>query len=100
VLFNVSQFYVVPIFFKVLNETTAVHVRALRSFKDQMGLNRKTGEEYLITLADMESFIPEVYEEIIGEVDIITLTSRQYCVIENPLGKTVGKNLLFEEKGY
>jgi hypothetical protein len=36
----------------------------------------------------MESFIPEVYEEIIGEVDIITLTSRQYCVIENPLGKT------------
>jgi major vault protein len=52
-----------------------------------MGINRKTGEEYLITLADMESFIPEVYEEVVGDVGITTLTSRQYCVILNPIGK-------------
>ena len=54
-----------------------------------MGINRKTGEEYLITLEDMESFIPEVYEEIVGEVPIITLTSRQYCVILNPIGNSL-----------
>ena len=71
---------------QVLTETSAVHVRALRTFKDQMGINRKTGEEYLITLEDMESFIPEVYEEVVGEVTIITLTSRQYCIILNPIG--------------
>ena len=52
----------------------------------QMGINRKNGEEYLITLADMESFIPEVYEQIVGEIAIVTLTSRQYCVIQNPVG--------------
>ncbi len=51
-----------------------------------MGINRKNGEEYLITLQDMESFIPEVYEEILGDIQITTLTSRQYCVIVNPIG--------------
>lgn len=70
----------------VLTETTAVQVQALKSFKDQLGMNRKNGEEYLITLADMESFIPEVYEKIVGIVDITILTSRQYCVILNPIG--------------
>ena len=70
----------------VLTEVSALHVRAVRSFKDQLGINRKNGEEYLITLQDMESFIPEVYEEIVGEIFITTLTSRQYCVIVNPIG--------------
>ncbi len=70
----------------ILTEKTAVHVKALRSCTDQLGIKRKSGEEYLITLNDMESFIPDVYEEIIGQVSITTLTSREYCVVENPLG--------------
>ena len=70
----------------VLTDKTAVHVRALRSITDQMGKARKNGEEYLITLEDMETHIAEVHEEIVGIVHITTLTSRQYCVILNPVG--------------
>ena len=70
----------------VLTEKTAVRVRALRSCTDQLGIKRKSGEEYLITLDDMESFIPDVCEEIVGRVEITTLTSREYCVVVNPIG--------------
>ncbi len=70
----------------VLTEKTAVRVRALRSCTDQLGVKRKSGEEYLITLDDMESFIPDVYEEIVGQVNITTLTSREFCVVVNPIG--------------
>ncbi len=70
----------------ILTEKKAVKVKALQSSTDQLGIQRKSGEEYLITLDDMESFIPDVHEEIVGHVRITTLTSRQYCVVENPIG--------------
>ncbi len=70
----------------VLNDKTAVHVKALKSFTDQMGVRRKNGEEYLITLKEVEAFIPDVYEEVVGNVNITTLSVRQYCVIVNPIG--------------
>ena len=70
----------------VLTDKIAVHVIAKKTFKDQLGIKRKNGEQYLITLNDMESFIPDVYEEVVGAVQIITLTERQYCVILNPIG--------------
>jgi major vault protein len=71
----------------ILSDKTAVHVKALRSFSDQSGIRRKNGEEYLITLREMESFISDVYEEVVGMVNITTLTVRQYCVIVNPHGE-------------
>merc|ERR1712061_495832 len=77
----------------ILTEKMAIEVRALKSFKDQLGKNRKNGEEYIITHDDMESHIPDVYEEVKGSVHITTLTSRQYCIILNPVGLD-GKNQL------
>ena len=71
----------------MLTDKIAIHVRALKSFKDQLGKSRKYGEEYLITLEDMESYIPDVYEKAVNVVYITTLTSRQYCVILNPMGE-------------
>lgn len=68
----------------VLTEKTAVHLRALKGFVDQTGVRRKAGEEYLITIDQIESFIPDVYEEVEGEVDVTTLSSLQYCVILDP----------------
>jgi major vault protein len=81
----------------ILTEKTAVHVRALKSFTDQMLKARKNGEEYLITLENMESHIPDVHEAVVGIVQITTLTSRQYCVILNPIGEE-GKPLLGHKK--
>jgi len=81
----------------ILTEKTAIHVKALKSFKDQLGKQRKNGEEYLITLKDMECFIPDVYEETISIVNITTLTSREYCVVLNPVNEN-GKPQLGHKK--
>ncbi|PVD32862.1 hypothetical protein C0Q70_08309 [Pomacea canaliculata] len=68
----------------VLTDKKALHMRALRTFKDDFGVTRKNGEEWLITLKDTETHIPNVYEEVVGVVNITTLNNRQYCVILDP----------------
>ena len=70
-----------------LTDKLAVHVAANQSFKDEnLGKMRKSGEEYLVTAADCETFIPDVYERVVTSVEITTLTNRQYAVIVNPVG--------------
>jgi len=63
----------------------ALHMRCLRSFTDFLNVERKNGEEWLIKMSDTETHICGVYEEVVGVVNITTLTSRQYCVILNPV---------------
>uniref|UniRef100_A0A7N8XPT1 Major vault protein n=1 Tax=Mastacembelus armatus TaxID=205130 RepID=A0A7N8XPT1_9TELE len=70
----------------ILTDKKALHVRALRPFKDAGGRERRTGEEWLVTIADREAHIPSVSEEVVGVVDVTTLSSRQYCVILEPVG--------------
>jgi major vault protein len=43
-------------------------------------------------MADAETHIPDVYEQIVGEVKITSLTNRQYCVVLDPWKH--GKQLL------
>jgi len=69
----------------VLTEKKALHMRALRTYKDDFGVIRKNGEEWLIKMSNTETHIPNVYEEVVGVVDITTLTNRQYCVILDPV---------------
>ncbi|XP_070703289.1 major vault protein [Pempheris klunzingeri] len=70
----------------ILTDKKALHVRALRPFKDTGGRDRRTGEEWLVTMADREAHIPSVAEEVVGVVDVTTLSSRQYCVVLDPVG--------------
>jgi len=39
-------------------------MKALRTFKDDFGLVRKNGEEWLIKMANTETHIPNVYEQV------------------------------------
>jgi len=71
----------------ILTERSAIHVRALRTFTDVYKKERKAGEEWLITSAHSDTHIPDVYEQIIGEVPKKTLTNRHYCVVLDPLGE-------------
>ena len=48
----------------VLTEKKALHMRSLRTFKDDFGIVRKNGEEWLIKMSDTETHIPNVYEEV------------------------------------
>ncbi|XP_052073495.1 major vault protein-like [Mytilus californianus] len=68
----------------VLTDKKALHMISLRTFKDDFGVTRKNGEEWLIKMTDTETHIPNVYEEVVGVVNITTLTSRQYCIILDP----------------
>ncbi|KAG9350003.1 hypothetical protein JZ751_026356 [Albula glossodonta] len=70
----------------ILTDKKALHVRALRPFRDTRGRERRTGEEWLVTSADCEAHIPSVAEEVVGVVEVTTLSSRQYCVIMDPVG--------------
>ncbi|XP_028842269.1 major vault protein [Denticeps clupeoides] len=71
----------------ILTDKKALHVRALRPFRDAGGRDRRTGEEWLVTMADREAHIPSVAEEVVGVVDVTTLSSRQYCVVLDPVGQ-------------
>merc|ERR1712100_369477 len=62
------------------------------------------GEEWLVTNKDAVSYIPDVYEELVGTVNITILNNRQYCVILDPLdgkGKPqLGKKILVKGETY
>ena len=42
----------------------ALHVRATQTFKDDFGVLRRNGEEWLIKSSDNETHIPAVNEEV------------------------------------
>jgi len=71
---------------RVLTDKKAFHIRASKTFADIFAKKRKAGEEWLVTLVDAETHIPDVYEEVVGEVRITTLSNRQYCVVLDPIG--------------
>ncbi len=69
----------------VLTERRALHLRAKRTFPDILGRQRKAGDEWLVSLEDAEIHIPDVYEEVVGEVAITTLGDREWCIVVNPI---------------
>jgi major vault protein len=72
----------------ILTDKKALHLRATRTFTDIKGRPRKAGEEWLVTSIDCETYIPDVYEEMVGEVKLTTLNNRQYCVVLDPIDET------------
>lgn len=71
----------------VLTERRALHLRASRTFTDVRGVERKAGDEWLVTLAETEAHLPDVYEEVVGETTITTLGDREWCIVANPAGE-------------
>jgi len=49
-------------------------MRSLKTFKDDFGVVRKNGEEWLIKMSDTETHIPNVYEEVSIAVYLHTLS--------------------------
>jgi len=76
----------------VLTEKKALHIRAQRDFIDAYKVPRKAGDEWLITLKQTDTHIPDVTETVVGEVPLTTLTNRQYCVVVEPVDPATGKN--------
>ncbi|CAF0933467.1 unnamed protein product [Didymodactylos carnosus] len=81
----------------VLTDKKALHLRALKTFTDDFGQLRKNGDEWLITIEQTETHILNVYEQLVDNVSVTTLNSRQYCVILDPISDD-GKNQLGKKK--
>jgi len=71
----------------VLTDRKALHLRATQTFTDAHKKIRKAGEEWLVTNLDAETHIPDVYEQVVGEVKINTLTNLQFAVVLDPWNK-------------
>eukprot|EP00727_Mastigamoeba_balamuthi_P008952 m51a1_g468 putative major vault protein (697) ;mRNA; r:181916-185425 len=67
----------------VLTPRRALHLRAAVTFEDRFGRRHRKGEEWLVRHTDCESFIPDVREEVVADVDVTALSSRQFCVVRN-----------------
>lgn len=68
----------------VLDNKKAIHVQAKRDFTDALGQQRRAGEKWLITNDLTQTYIEGVNDQIVSEVKPVTLTSREYCIVENP----------------
>jgi len=69
----------------VLTERRAIHLRAVRTFADEYGAQRRAGEEWLLTIKECETHIQDVHEEVVNaSLDIVTLARNQYCTVRNP----------------
>jgi major vault protein len=58
----------------VLNDVTALHIRALKNFTDIYGIERGAGQEYLIDKSVTDVHILDANEELIQEKKIIALS--------------------------
>mmetsp|Transcript_29108 Transcript_29108/g.26506 ORF Transcript_29108/g.26506 Transcript_29108/m.26506 type:complete len:855 (+) Transcript_29108:55-2619(+) len=68
----------------VITDRKALKLRALKTFKDVYGIERKAGEEWIIDSKITQLHIKDVHEEVVGEVKATTLNNRQYCVVLDP----------------
>jgi len=91
---NVNEDIVQTVSAVILTEKKALHLRASRTFVDAYKIERKAGEEWLVTSQRAEKHIPDVYEVVVGEVSITSLNSRQYCVILDPFHPETKKQQL------
>lgn len=68
----------------IITEKRALHLSARKTFTDVYGVKRRAGEEWLVTHKMSDHHIPDVYEDVVGQVKLTTLTNRQYVVILDP----------------
>ena len=66
---------------QVVTEKIALHIKALKAFTDIYGIQRRAGDQYLITSEQSDSHILDVHEVLVGQVEMLSLSTRQYCVV-------------------
>jgi len=78
----------------VLSPKKALHLVATDTHTDEFGRKHRAGDEWLVTMNDCDSYIPDISQNVRGIVDIQTLSNRQFCVVLNPYDPKTGLNRL------
>jgi major vault protein len=68
-----------------LTDKVALQLRANCNYTDVYEIKREAGDEWLVTNELKDVHIIDVHESLIKKVSITVLSSRQYCVLINPL---------------
>ncbi|KXJ17149.1 Major vault protein [Exaiptasia diaphana] len=76
-----------------ITQDFALHMLAKHTGIDALGKKRYAGDEWLVTIDDSDSYIPEVHETIIDTVKKTVLGKDEYCVVVDPVDSK-GKNQL------
>jgi major vault protein len=76
-----------------ITQEIALHMQAKRTGIDALGKKRYAGEEWLVTIEDADSYIPEVHEAVLGPVKKTVLGEDEYCFVTDPIDSK-GKNQL------
>lgn len=71
-----------------LTHNTALYLKATKSCVDALGKKRYVGQEWLVTMDDTETYIPEVGEEAIKGIRKTVLSRNQYAVVLDPVDET------------
>jgi len=61
----------------------AIHLEAKKTFVDEMGKERRAGEQWMLTYDDCETFIPGVSVDVKFLPQAIVLRNNQYCSVED-----------------
>eukprot|EP00296_Roombia_truncata_P007928 JP446387.1.p1 GENE.JP446387.1~~JP446387.1.p1 ORF type:complete len:309 (+),score=78.86 JP446387.1:93-929(+) len=90
---------------QILTEEVALRLKATRAFVDVFEKQRKAGEEWLVTNEMADTHIPDIDEIVVSTIHRTSLTSRQFCVLVNPVDERgrpqVGKRQLIRgEKNF
>jgi len=78
----------------VLSPKNALQLVATDTHTDQFGRRHRAGDEWLVTMNDCDSYIPDINQTVRGIVDIQTLSNRQFCVVLDPYDPKTGLNRL------
>merc|ERR1712232_1131370 len=69
----------------VLSDTIAIHLKSIQEHTDIFGIERKLGEEWLITNEQCSTYQLNVHQVLVSKKSMIVLTNRDFIIIENPL---------------
>lgn len=82
---QVEEVVVAKVEGRVLTPNKALYLLANTTFTDVYGIERKAGEEWLVTQNEAEVHIPDVNEKVVADVNLVVLDETQYVVIRNPV---------------
>jgi len=69
----------------ILNDRVALVLEAVDNFTDQFGVERKAGDQWLITNNRCPTYTESPHERIVKQQRLIVLTPSQYCVVLDPV---------------
>lgn len=81
---GVDEEIVLRVSAQILIPQIAMHLRATQTFTDAYGVERRVGDEWLVTREQSATHLLNVYETLVQLVALTVLSPTQYAVVSNP----------------